>query len=211
MTEPIVIVGCGGFGREVHDVMDAINAVQPTWHLVGYVDDAPTDENRRLVERRGSQILGKLEDLQTLATARAVIGIGSGAARRAIDGKLQDWGWKSATLIHPDATVGEDVHLGEGSVICAGARLTNNIRIGRHVHINLNSTVGHDCTLHDYVTVNPIVAISGGVEVGTETMLGTHSAVLQNLTVGARATVGASSCVIKPVADNATVKGVPAK
>ena len=34
---PIVIVGCGGFGREVHDIVDALGA---EWDLVGYVDDA---------------------------------------------------------------------------------------------------------------------------------------------------------------------------
>lgn len=38
MTSPIVIVGCGGFGREVCDVIDAVNAVSNTWNLLGFVD-----------------------------------------------------------------------------------------------------------------------------------------------------------------------------
>ena len=211
MTEAIVIVGCGGFGREVHDVIDAINAIEPTWHLIGYVDDDPSEENRLLVTRRGSRVLGPLAQLHAMEPGHAVIGIGAGAVRRTIDGKLEDWGWRSATLIHPDATLGAQVHVGDGAVVCAGSRLTNNIRIGRHVHINLNTTVGHDCTLHDYVTVNPLVAISGGVEVGPDAMLGTHSAVLQNLTIGASAIVGAGSCVVSSVPADTTVKGVPAR
>lgn len=211
MTDAIVIVGCGGFGREVHDVIDAINAEKPTWHLIGYVDDSPTEENRSLVERRGSRVLGGVADLATMDPAHAVIGIGSGAVRHSIDDRLKAMGWASATLIHPAATCGAEVSIGDGSVVCAGARLTTNIRLGRHVHININSTVGHDSILHDYVTVNPLVAISGGVQVGSETMLGTHSAVLQNLSIGARAIVGAASCVVKPVPDHTTVKGVPAR
>jgi sugar O-acyltransferase (sialic acid O-acetyltransferase NeuD family) len=211
MTEAIVIVGCGGFGREVHDVIDAINAVESTWELLGYVDDAPSDENRRLVEGRGSRIIGGLPALRTMEPGNATVGIGSGELRRSIDARLQEWGWSSATLIHPAATSGADVQIGEGSVVCAGARLTTNIQLGRHVHININSTVGHDSVLHDYVTVNPLVAISGGVEIGAETMLGTHSAVLQNLSIGARSIVGAGSCVVKPVPDDTTVKGVPAR
>lgn len=211
MTNTIVIVGCGGMGREVHDVIDAINAVRPTWHLLGYIDDAPTEENRRLVERRGSTVIGGLTHLQDIAHGHVSIGIGNGATRRSIDERLQTWGWKSAVLVHPSATVGADVRLGEGTVICAGARLTTNITLGRHVHVNLNSTVGHDSVLHDYVTVNPLVAVSGGVEVGPRTMLGTHSAVLQNLSIGADSIVGAGSCVVKPVGNQTTVKGVPAR
>lgn len=53
----------GGFGGEIHDAIDAINAVQPTWHLIGFVEDAPNEENRRLVERRGSQVLGNLTEV----------------------------------------------------------------------------------------------------------------------------------------------------
>jgi sugar O-acyltransferase (sialic acid O-acetyltransferase NeuD family) len=211
MTNTIVIVGCGGFGREVHDVIDAINAVRPTWDLLGYVDDAPTDENRRLVERRGSTIIGGLTHLQDMTDGHVVIGIGNGATRRSLDERLRAWGWKGAVLVHPSATVGGDVRLGEGTVICAGARLTTNITLGRHVHVNLNSTVGHDSVLRDYVTVNPIVAISGGVEIGSESMLGTHSAVLQNLSIGTGSIVGAGSCVVKNVPDKTTVKGVPAR
>jgi hypothetical protein len=34
MTRPLVIIGCGHFGREVHDVVDAINEVEPTWEVL---------------------------------------------------------------------------------------------------------------------------------------------------------------------------------
>lgn len=54
MTSPLVIIGCGGFGRETHDVLDAVNAIDPKWELLGYVDDAPTKVNLDLVHRRGA-------------------------------------------------------------------------------------------------------------------------------------------------------------
>lgn len=211
MTEKIVIVGIGGFGREVHDVVDAINAEHRTWEVIGYVDENASDVNRELVGRRGFDVLGDLSVLADLRAVRAVIGIGSGAARRHIDGQLTQWGVESATLVHPAATLGYDVRLGPGSVICAGARLTTNISLGRHVHVNINSTVGHDSVLANYVTVNPLVAVSGWVEIGEEAMLGTHSAILQNLTVGPRSIVGAGSCVVRDVPTDTVVKGVPAR
>jgi sugar O-acyltransferase (sialic acid O-acetyltransferase NeuD family) len=209
VTTPIVIVGCGGFGREVHDVVEAL---APEWDLVGYVDDAPSPANVALVERRGSRVIGGTSWFAAAPPdTRYVIGIGSGSVRRAVDERLTAAGFTAAVLVHPTATVGADVRLGPGTVLCAGVRLTTNIETGRHVHVNLGSTVGHDCRLGDYVTVNPLVAVSGSVTLGDEVMMGTHSAILQGLTMGARSVAGASACVVKDVPPDTVVKGVPAR
>jgi sugar O-acyltransferase (sialic acid O-acetyltransferase NeuD family) len=212
VTTPLVIIGCGGFGREVHDVVDAINELKPTWNLFGYLDDRPDQVNVFRVESRNSKILGGTDWVMTAPKeVQFVIGIGTGKTRRIIDERLRSAGFTAASLVHPAATLGHDVRIQPGVVICAGVRATTNISLGRHVHLNINTTVGHDCTLDDYVTVNPLVAISGGVTVGTETMLGTHSAILQNLALGERSIIGAGSCVVKDVPDDTLVKGVPAR
>lgn len=212
VVEPLVIVGCGGFGREVHDVVDAVNAVRRRWKLVGYVDDAPSETNADLVRHRGAAVLGGLAWFDSApAGTRYVIGIGTGSVRRLVDERLSTTGFEPATLVHPAATTGADVHLGPGTVVCAGVRLTTNIDTGRHVHVNINSTVGHDARIGAYATINPLVAISGGVAIGTEVMMGTHSAILQGLTIGDRSIAGAGSCVVKDVPPDTTVKGVPAR
>lgn len=212
MTTPLVIIGCGGFGREVHDIVDAINELEPTWELLGYLDDRPDQANVALVESRGSRVLGNTDWLMTVGReVQFVIGIGTGKTRRIIDERLTSAGITAATLVHPTATLGHDVRIGQGTIVCAGVRATTNISLGRHVHLNLNTTVGHDGTLADYVTINPLVAISGWVTIGTETMAGTHSAILQNLAIGERSVVGAGSCVVRDVPSDVVVKGIPAR
>jgi hypothetical protein len=42
---PIVIVGAGGFGREVLDVIEAINAAGGSLEFRGFIDDGPVDES----------------------------------------------------------------------------------------------------------------------------------------------------------------------
>lgn len=208
----IVIIGCGGFGREVHDIIDALNAQAPRYNLLGYADDSASEQNTALVERRGSRVLGSLDTvLAQYDAAEFAIGIGNPQVRKELDTKLVEAGWRAATLVHPSATFGGDVRIGEGSIVCAGVRVTTDVTLGRSVHLNLNATVGHDVTLHDYVSVNPLVAISGWVEAHEGVMFGTHSAILQNLSVGAGSVVGAGSCVVKNVPEGVVVKGVPAK
>lgn len=211
MTTPIVIVGCGGFGREVHDVIEAMNAERTTYELLGYVDDAPSEENLKLVTARGSGLLGDTRWLSAQSDVSYVIGIGTGSIRRTLDAQMSTAGLEPQTLVHPTASFGHDVQLGAGTIVCAGARLTTHVSLGRHVHINLNSTIGHDCVLDDYVTVNPLAAVSGGVLVGEAAMLGTNSAILQGLAIGAEAIVGGGACVVRDVEGHTTVKGIPAR
>ena len=208
--DELVIVGCGGFGREVADVISAINAQAPTFDLVGFVDDDPSSEDIERIARLGLPLLGTVADALAGPARQYALGIGSGTVRRLLDRRFEAAGWAAPVLVHPQSSIGADVDLGPGTIVCAGARLTTNIHLGRHVHVNLNSTIGHDTSLLDYVTVNPLVAVSGSVTVGEASMLGTHSAVLQNLTIGHDSVIGGSALVVKDVKDVVVVKGVPA-
>lgn len=212
MVDSLVVVGAGGFGREVLDVVDAMNAVGPTWDVIGVADDAPTESNLTRLADRGVRYVGTLEQLAASDTRCAyVIGVGSTAVRRRLADRLDAAGFHAATVVHPSVTSGFRVTIGEGSVVCAGVRLTTNIAIGRHVHLNLNATVGHDSAIGDFVSVNPLASISGDCTIEDGVLIGVAGVVLNGITVGSGATVGGAACVVRDVRAGTVVKGIPAK
>ncbi|HEV7949596.1 MAG TPA: acetyltransferase [Glaciihabitans sp.] len=211
MPEPLVIVGCGGHGREILGIVSAINSAdKQRWKLLGFVDDGPTKENLHRLNRLDVAFLGPCAELVELS-AKYVIGIGDPRIRAHVASEIDEYKAQAAKLIHPTATVGLETTLAEGVVIFAGARVTTNVSLGRHVHINQNATIGHDAVLGDFVQVNPLAAVSGGCRIEEFVLIGTTAAVLQNLSVGVGATIGAGACVVRNVPTRTVVKGVPAK
>jgi len=206
--EPIVIYGAGGFGREVLDVVEAINVNSAEYEFLGFLDDGEVDGE--LLRRRGTRLLQGLSEAR-LSGAKYVIGIGNSEARRAIDDRLRAEGVEAIILVHPAATVGSEVTLGPGCVLTAGVRVTTNITCGRHVDLHVNCTVGHDSVLGDYVSVFPGATISGNVTIGAGATVGTGANILPGVTIGEHAFVGAGAVVTRDVADGQTVVGSPAR
>ena len=207
---PLVIIGCGGFGREVWGIAEAINDKAPRFEVLGMVDDALSDENEDALARLGARHLGGLDWFEDApADVQAVIAIGSPDARRRIEERLPDRAW--ATLVHPDTTIGPDVKLAQGCVVAPGARLSTSIRVGRHVHIDQGVTVGHDSLLGDFSRLNPQSCISGNVTIEAGATVGASATVIQGLRVGADALVGAGAVVTRDIEASTTVKGVPAR
>ena len=207
----LVIVGSGGFGREVSGLVAAVNAVEPRWNLLGFLDDEPAPHAER-VSRLGLRILGPVvEGAARLRGVAYVIGIGSGAVRERLAASVDAAGLEAVALVHPSAALDPDLEVPPGTVVCAQASVTTNVRLGRHVHVDRGATIGHDATLEAFSTLHPLACVSGSVHVGARSRLGTHSVVLPGVTVGSDVMVGAAACVVHDVPDGATVKGVPAR
>lgn len=204
----LVIVGAGGHGRETLDIVEAINAVEPTWNFLGFIDEGPGIADR--LERRGAAIIGA-GPAEVPSGAAYVIGIGSSDVRSRIDAEFSAQGVEAATLIHPAATVASDNRLGDGVLVAAGARVTTNVALGRHVHLNVNAVVSHDCVVGDFATLSPGVHLNGEVTVGERAFFGTGAIVTPQRTIGADAQVGAGAVVIHDVPASVTAVGVPAR
>lgn len=211
MAKKIAIYGAGGFAREVLQVIRDINTHHGTdiWNPLGYLVDkeyiTPNPIN-------GLPILGSSDWLQENSDSLLIIALGSPALRRRVHEDIKAISSNQfAKIIHPRAWIGDDVEIGEGSVICAGALITTNIHIGQHVHVNIGATIGHDAHLDEYVTLNPSVNISGNVRVSAGSEVGTGSVVIPYAHIGEWSIIGAGSVVTKALPANITAVGTPAK
>lgn len=203
----IVIIGVGGFGREVAWLIDRINKVEPTYKLIGYVDD---NEELHGTAVDGYPILGGCEWLNAHNDkAYALCAIGNAKVRKRVVNRLKNVRFE--TVVDPTVEMSDKVNIGEGTIICAGTIITVDIKIGNHVIINLDCTIGHNAEMKDFVTLYPSVNVSGNTVLGECVEMGTGSKVIQGLKIVEEAIVGAGAVVVRDINEIGTYVGVPVK
>ncbi|MCA1782400.1 MAG: acetyltransferase [Intrasporangiaceae bacterium] len=202
----VIIVGAGGHGREVAHVLRARRAAGlPAPTLLGFADDGGGDAD--LLRPFGPLLGGVLAAVGEHPEALVIGGVGDGRLRRRLVEHLP----APPALVHPLADVGDDVTLGEGTVICSHVSLTTQIATGRHVHVSRGAAVGHDAVLCDFVSIMPLAAVSGGVRLEAGVFVGTGALLRQGIHVGADAVIGMGAVVLDDVPPGTTVVGNPAR
>ena len=206
----LIIIGASGFGREVAWLVERINRVNPTWTLLGFIDDNEELQGKTV---NGYRVLGKTDDVIRYPEAFFVCAVGASKTRERIITRVKEVNpsIKFGTVIDPSVETSDLVTVGEGSIICAHTIITVNIQIGNHVIINLDCTIGHDAILKDFVTLYPSVNVSGITNIGHAVELGTGMQIIQGKSVGDYSIVGAGAVVVKDIPEKCTAVGSPAK
>jgi sugar O-acyltransferase (sialic acid O-acetyltransferase NeuD family) len=203
----IVIVGAGGFGRETASLLEAL---RPEVDALGFLDDSPELAGGKVA---GLPVLGTVDEAPAFADARFVVTAGSPRrfdVKRVIVERLGLDHARYAVLVHPAATIGTEVEIGEGTVVFAGTVATHAVTIGRHVGIMPNVVLTHDDVVGDYAILGAGALLAGGVTVGEGAYIGAGARIREGITVGAGAMVGMGSVVLDDVPAGETWIGAPA-
>jgi len=206
--EKIAIVSSGGFAREVLALINAINAKEQRFDVVGFIDN----DKGRIVN--GLPIIGSDEEINnTKEPLSVVIAVGEPRLKERIRSKYTNLLVSFPTLIHPAAIIADldNIEIGQGCIICASTIMTTDIKIHNFVTLNLQCTVGHDTVIDDYSSFMPSVNISGEVYVGRSVYVGTGAKIINQVDIGENTIVGAGAVVAKSLPANCTAVGVPAK
>lgn len=206
--EKIAIVSSGGFAREVLTLINAINAKERRFDVVGFIDN----DKGRIVH--GLPIIGSDEEVNnTQEPLSVVIAVGEPRLKEKIRLKYTNPLISFPTLIHPAAIIADpdNIEIGQGCIICAITIMTTDIKIHDFVTLNLQCTVGHDTIINDYSAFMPSVNISGEVNIGKGVYVGTGAKIINQVEIGENTIVGAGAVVAKSLPANCTAVGVPAK
>jgi UDP-perosamine 4-acetyltransferase len=203
----VIIVGAGGHGKVVLDILRAGGVHR----VVGFLD-ANTDLHG--MEITGCPVLGDLNlvgKLKGKGVEGAVVAIGDNRVRRSYAEKLAEAGVKLVNAVHPSAVISETAVLGENVVVAAGAIVCTEARVGNSAIINTAATVDHECEIGEGVHIAPGARLGGRVSVGAGAFVGIGASVLPCLKVGEDAVVGGGALVHRDVPGGATVVGVPGR
>ncbi len=205
--QPCVIIGAGGHGRVVLDILMRDRRVD----VVGFLDSNTALHGRRM---DGVLVLGDLDDLPRLrdrGITQAVIAIGDNGIRRHFADRAESLGVHLINAIHPSANLAHNVTLGRNVVIAAGALVCAHCQIGDSVILNTGCIVDHESMIGTAAHVCPGARIAGRVAIQAGAFVGIGATVLQGLRIGCEAIVGGGAVVIHDVEPMSTVVGVPAR
>jgi len=195
----IIIIGAGGFGKEVLSTILECNKIKEQFDILGFVDD---DQSLKDSSVNNFPVLGNLNwflksDLFPLA---CYVAIGDPKIRKEIILKLKSHDINFPKIIHPTVSISEHSFIDDGTIIQRGSILSTNIKIGKFA--NFNSTIGHDCILDDFVTISPGCNVSGENFLEEGVFFGSGVVTSDKLKIGKWSHIGAGSIITKNIPKN---------
>lgn len=210
MVKKIVLIGAGGFGREVAQMIEDLNTIKKRYELLGFLDDGKQFNRDSIINGYpwlgdSNWILEHKKDIVCNCT------IGDSSTKAIIMKSLMEQEVQFESIIAPTAGVAAHTDVGPGCVLYWNVGVSVNCRIGMGVLLNDSVKIGHDVTIGDYTSIMPGTGISGGCQIGEQVDIGGHVFIIPGKKVGDQARIAAGSIVFSNVRAGTTVLGNPAK
>jgi sugar O-acyltransferase (sialic acid O-acetyltransferase NeuD family) len=207
----VLIVGAGGFGREVHTWFEEWRLADPArqggYLFAGFLDRDPQALAGLAID---APILGDPATYQPTEADVFICGLGLPKPKMICCRGLQVRGAVFLTIVHPTAIIGPRCTFGVGCVVCPYVVVTCDVQVGDFAVLNLHATIGHDARLGHGVTLSGHADVTGHVTLGDEVFLSSHASVIPGVKVPDRVLVGAGSVVVRADDSDVTMFGVPA-
>lgn len=201
-NKKIAIIGAGGHSREVLQVLRVLGYPRST--VKNYVESPFLNEG----SSKGLFDVSLLDHSEI--ADEVIIAVGDSHLRERF---AAQFGHKLSclSLIHPLATIGDDVSLGLGAQVMQFSAITANVTVGGFPIINIYASIGHDCVVGDFFTASPRSSLISSNNIGNHVFLGSGAIVLPGVSVCDNVTIGAGAVVTSDIVEPGIYIGMPAQ
>ena len=209
MLKHLIIIGVGGYAREVYWHAQGAQGYNDEWDIKGFLDGDVKLSNEDY-KKLPLSVLGNVENYPIQDDDVFICAIASPSVKKKLVNIVKVHGGNFINLVHKTAIIHPTSQMGIGNIIGHFVSIHDNAKIGDFVILNGRVGIGHDAIVGDYSSLMGVVSINGNAKVGKETFWGTNSVAMPNSKVEDGAFVGVSSVVFKHVRKGQKVFGNPA-
>jgi sugar O-acyltransferase (sialic acid O-acetyltransferase NeuD family) len=209
MTQ-VVIIGAGGHGREVAEILGHQAQAGADVQVVGFIDE---NQSLRGHTVDGLPVLGDWAWFDGVdRTAVAVIcAIGLPQVGRRLVQKARARGLSFVNAISPLAHISPAAKMGWGIAVFPQVVISTGVLLHSYCILNVGVTVSHGARIGKYGNINPGVHLAGDVSIGEGCYVGMGTNIVQGRSVGPWTVIGAGAAVVHDLPANVTAVGVPAR
>ena len=205
----LVIIGVGGFAREVYwHAQDSVGYGEE-WDIKGFLD-GDVKLTAEEYEKLSAPLLGDVDSYVIEPDDCFICAIGSPKVKEKLVQRILARDGAFINVVHNSAIVYPTVRMGRGNILCPDVHILDHVKIGNFVTINGRSGMGHDAEVGDYSSLMGSVEIMGYVRIGRRTFWGGGARAGPHSRVDDDATVGVASVVLRRIKAGDTVFGNPA-
>jgi sugar O-acyltransferase (sialic acid O-acetyltransferase NeuD family) len=210
IMDKVLLIGAGGNARTVISLLKKT----PDKEIAGLIECDETAIGRLIM---GVRVIGTDNQLQSFyqkGYKQALITLGSvgdNSPRERLFFLAKSIGFEMINALHPSTIISDDVTMGEGNIIMAGAIVNYGVKLGNNTLVNSGAIVEHDCEVGDHVHIGPGAKVAGGVQIGDKTHVGIGAIIIQGIKIGKDVLIGAGAVVLRDVPDGTVIVGNPGR
>lgn len=204
----LLIIGAGGHGEVVADIITEMASAGTDIELVGFLDDGTANHD---APTPGAEVLGRVDEIGKIGHTCFTVAIGDNRTRRRIFSSLMKRGETPFSPIHPSSTISRTATIGAGVQICAGVVVNAGTVVNNNVILNTSSSIDHHNRIGAHTHVGPGARSGGDVLIGEGALIGMNATIMPKRAIGDFATVGAGAVVSTDTPARTTVVGIPAR
>jgi sugar O-acyltransferase (sialic acid O-acetyltransferase NeuD family) len=205
-TRPeLLIIGAGGFGREV----------------LTYVEDGGLFRFKGFLDSRADVLAGVSRKLPIVGDPLTYTPLPNDVFIAALGDPQQRFKYTTAlrdvhhatfvTAVHPRANINRHANIAPGCMIGPGVGISVEVQVGESTHIQEYTVIGHDATIGNWCQINSHCTIAGGARIGNFVTIHPNCVVTSKASIGDGVTVGPGSVVMGRIPPGITVLGNPAR